>query len=105
AAVGIPAGAAAALVMARLDRRREVAGKPVTLSVRVGLGHDPAALLGPVFAKHLADVRTTATATGRQGVALDVTYAARLRDPSAAVALVTELNRLEGVQSAELRDA
>lgn len=105
AAVGIPAVAAAALVMAKLDRRREVSGKPVTLAVRVGLGHDPAVLLGPVFAKHLSDVRTTATATGRQGVALDVTYAARLRDPAAAVALVTELNRVEGVQSVELRDA
>lgn len=104
AAVGIPVVAAAALVMARFDRRRELPGKPVTLSVRVGLGHDPTALLGPVFAKHLDDVKLTATATGRQGVALDVTYAARLRDPAAAVALVTELNRVEGVQSVELRD-
>ena len=104
AAVGIPVVAVAALVMSLFDRRREAAGKPVTLSVRVGLGHDPAALLGPVFAKHLSDVRLTATSTGRQGVALDVTYAAGLRDPAAAVPLVTELNRVEGVQSVELRD-
>lgn len=105
AAVGIPAVAAAALVMTWLGSGRAPAGQSVTLAVRVGLGRDPAGLLGPVFAKHLADVRLTETATGRQGVALDVTYAARLRDPNGAVALVNELNRVEGVQSVELRAA
>lgn len=103
AAVGIPVVAAAAAVMALLDHSRASAGRSVTLAVRVGLGHDPAGLLRPVFAKHLTDAVLTGTATGKQGVALDVTYTARLRDPGGAVALVTELNRVEGVQSVELK--
>jgi hypothetical protein len=44
-----------------------------------------------------------ATTTARQGAALDLTYAVRLRRGEAAVPLVAELNALDGVQSVELR--
>lgn len=104
AATGVPVVALAAAVMAGLDRPR-AAGRPATLTVRVGLGYDPDELVGPVLGKHLDDVRLVAAGTARQGAALEVTYSARLRSPGSALPLVAELNRVEGVQGVELREA
>jgi hypothetical protein len=74
------------------------------LTIRVGLGYDPDTLLAAVFAKHLSDARPVGAATTRQGAALELTYAVRLRAPRAVAALVAELNRVEGVQAVELRE-
>ncbi len=60
-------------------------------------------LLRPVLANHTVQSRVSAAVTARQGAALDVTYVVSLRNPDGAVALVGELNQLEGVLSAELR--
>ncbi len=73
------------------------------LTVRIGAGHDPEELLREPFAKHLEWARLLATATSRQGVALDLTYSVRLVREGAAVPLTSELNGREGVQSVELR--
>ena len=101
--LGIPFTAAAAF----LFRPRASATRPApvdfALTVRVGAGYAPAALLRETFAKHLERFRLLATATARQGAAIDVTYGVRLRRGEAATALIAELNGLEGVQSAELR--
>src|SRR5262245_54227334 len=75
------------------------------LNVRVGIGHNPDSLLHEPFGKHLERWRLTATATARQGAALDLTYAVRLRREEAAVALVGELSAIEGVQNVELRQS
>ncbi|HVK19563.1 MAG TPA: DUF4956 domain-containing protein [Fimbriiglobus sp.] len=104
AALGVPVVALAAAVMAWLDRPRGTVDRPVTLTVRVGLGHDPDELLTPVLGKHFDDIRLVAAGTARQGAALEVTYTVRLRGPGTAVALVAELNRIEGVQGVELRE-
>jgi uncharacterized membrane protein YhiD involved in acid resistance len=101
--VGIPFVAVAAF----LFRPRAVAAQPApldfTLKVRIGTGRSPETLLEESFAKHLEQSRLTATATVRQGAALDLTYAVRLRREDTALALVTELNSLEGIQEVELR--
>ena len=105
AGVGVPVVAAAAVAMTRLTGPRgRAAGRAATLAVRLGTGFDPDAVLGPVFAKHLAHARLTGVATAKQGAALELTYAVRLRDPAATVPLVAELNRTEGVQGVELRE-
>ncbi|MCI0460634.1 MAG: DUF4956 domain-containing protein [Gemmataceae bacterium] len=103
--VGIPVAALAALLFR--PRAENPLERPLdfTLRVRVGVGHLPDALLREAFGKHLKRVRLLATATARQGVALDLTYGVRLRHEDAAVTLVTELNGLEGVQEVELRPA
>lgn len=75
------------------------------LTVRIGVGHNPEALLREPFAKHLERSRLAATTTARQGAAFDVTYAVRLRRDAEAVALVAALNGIEGVQNVELRSA
>jgi hypothetical protein len=103
ALLGIPFAAAAAF----LFRPRDTATLPAplnwTLSVRIGAGHNPDVLLRGPFGKHLERVRLLATATARQGAALELTYGVRLRQEEAAAALIAELNGVEGVQSAELR--
>ena len=73
------------------------------LTVRIGAGHDPDALLRKVLETHALHWRLTAAVTARQGVALDLNYVLRLRRENAELALVADLNRLEGVQSVELR--
>ena len=101
--VGVPVAAAAAF----LFRPRKSAVAPVScarlLTVRVGVGRDPDALLRKVFDAHLEHWELTGAVTSRQGAALDLNYAVRLRRESEAVALVAELNGLEGVQNVELR--
>jgi hypothetical protein len=62
-------------------------------------------LLRESFEKHLERSRLVSLATARQGAALDLTYGVRLRREDAAVALVAELNGIEGVQNVELRAA
>jgi uncharacterized membrane protein YhiD involved in acid resistance len=51
----------------------------------------------------LPGCRLAALATARGGAALDVTYIIRPLSPDEALALVAELNRIEGVQEVELR--
>ena len=74
-----------------------------SLCVRVGVVRDPNSLLHGVFGKHLEHFDLVSGATGRQGAALDLTYKVRLRHGAAPVALIDELNRIEGIQSVELR--
>jgi hypothetical protein len=109
AAVGIPIVGLVAWVLAWWGRSGEKTGAPVvgqtTLVVRVGTGVDPAAGVAQVLAKHAEDVRLAAVATVRQGTALDLTYTLRLRAGLTALALIGELNRTEGVQGVEWKDA
>jgi uncharacterized membrane protein YhiD involved in acid resistance len=105
AALGVPAILIAAVLMRWVNGGLSVA-KPsdgATLTVRVGLGSDPEAVLAPVFAQHLAEYRLTGTATAKQGAALEATYKARLKPGAKAFALVAELNKIEGVQGVELK--
>ena len=81
--------------------RRSSSPIPATLVVRVGTGPDPGALVAGVLGKFLIDSRVVAASTARQGAALDLTYAARLRPGADPVALVAELNRVEGIQAVE----
>jgi hypothetical protein len=101
--VGIPVAAVAAF----LFRPRAADGPPESpafaLKVRAGVGHTPETLFREAFGKHLGRWRLTAAATARQGAALDLTYDVRLSREDAAVALVADLNGLEGVQEVELR--
>jgi uncharacterized membrane protein YhiD involved in acid resistance len=101
--VGVPVAAVAAFLF-RLPRPPVLPDTDVRLlTVRIGTGHEPDGLLQKTFDSHLLDWHLTAAVTARQGVALDLSYAVHLRPIASAVAFVAELNRLEGVQSVELR--
>jgi hypothetical protein len=101
--VGIPFAAVAAFVFRA--RTASAVDRPLdfTLRVRIGAGHSPGVLLADVFGKHVEQSRLTMMGTARQGAALDVTYDVRLSRADGAEGLVSELNRLEGVQDVELR--
>jgi hypothetical protein len=109
AAVGIPIVGLVAWALASWGRSGETNVAPnvglTELVVRVGTGVDPVAGVAQVLAKHAEDIRLTAIATVRQGTALDLTYVLRLRAGVTALALVGELNRTEGVQGVEWKDA
>ena len=100
---GIAVVAAAAFLMRRgvvsISGRHET----YLLKVRLGLGHDAAAVLGPTFdcllmARHLISIETT-----KQGMALELSYRAALRNQEAAGELVKALNRLDGVQGVSIQ--
>jgi uncharacterized membrane protein YhiD involved in acid resistance len=100
---GIPFAAVAAFLFRPRETASLRAPLDFILTVRVGVGHNPQELLHQVFGKHLEQSRLTAMATARGGAAIELTYAVRLRHEDTAVALVAELNGLEGVQNVELR--
>jgi hypothetical protein len=101
--VGVPFAALAAFLFRPRGAVADDGPGDFTLTVLLGIGHPPEALLRESFAKHLQQARLTGTATARQGVALELTYAVRLRDPAAAIDFISELNGVEGVQGVELR--
>ncbi len=101
--VGIPVVAAAAILFRPRATTTDPGVRAGRLSVRVGLGQDPAVLLAETFAKHLESHTVSAAATARQGSALEVSYQVRLRPQTSPWALVAELNQLEGVQNVDLQ--
>jgi hypothetical protein len=102
--VGIPIVALAAFLLSHWGRQPDApAAREFTLAVRLGIGRDPGVVFKEVFGKHLARAHLRATATARQGAALDLTYLVCLRREDESVALVTQLNQVEGVQNVELR--
>jgi hypothetical protein len=75
----------------------------VVLNVRVGLGHDLETLLGATLEAHLQERELMSVGTAKQGIALDVTYQARLRPTGSPHELVKSLNHINGVQGASLQ--
>ena len=73
------------------------------LGLRLGTGQEQQAAAEAVLKRGLTDCQTVAAATARQGASLEVTYHVRLRPGVEPAALVAELNRVAGVQGAELR--
>lgn len=104
--LGIPAVVLALLVLFVWGRLTGISSDcSRALVVRIGLGRDVDSLVKPTFDKYLRRFRVVATGTARQGVALELTYAVRLRGPWAAIPLVTELNQQDGIQGVELNQA
>src|SRR5262249_16224411 len=63
-----------------------------TLSVRVGLGQDPDALLQESFSRHVETSRLLATGTARQGAAVELTWTVGLRAGSTPTPSLPEPN-------------
>jgi hypothetical protein len=76
---------------------------PFELTVRLRLGGDPEALLGPTLNQFAVTRRLMMVATARQGLAVELGYRAALKDEAMATDLVNALNRVDGVQSATLQ--
>jgi len=104
AVAGISVVAVAAYAM-REDALATADDVPFTLAVRLTLGHDAAAVLGPVLDTFATTRRVVGVSTARQGAALEISYRLALKDPERAQALVAALNITDGVQAVDLRRA
>jgi uncharacterized membrane protein YhiD involved in acid resistance len=100
---GLGVVAVAALLMKRGAVGAPARTDPFVLKVRLGMGHDASAVLGPVFDAHLRARRLISIETAKQGMALELSYRAALRDEAAAEEIVKALNRIEGVQGVSLQ--
>lgn len=99
AAAGLAVTSATAVAM----RTQPHASEPFQLVVRLGLGLDATTVLGATLDTYLLGRRLVGVATARQGAAIEVSYRVTPRDARAVEALVTALNRVEGVQSVALQ--
>jgi hypothetical protein len=114
AAIGIPLVALSAWALtvwgqngngrAREGVASATTAERTTLVVRIGIGVDPDGALAQAIEKLAESVWMVSVATARQGAALDLTYRMRPREGVTPVALVGELNKLEGVQSVEWKE-
>jgi hypothetical protein len=104
AVAGIAVVAIAAFAMKQGDVQpvSPAGTEPFELQVRVGIGHDPQVVVRPALELYAGDRRLMSLATARQGLAVDATFRASLRDSAAADALLRALNTTEGVQSVTL---
>jgi hypothetical protein len=76
---------------------------PFVLRVRLAIGLDADAAIGPTIDQFATGRRLVSLATARQGLAIDASYRTGLRSETSAGALVAALNRLEGVQNVEFQ--
>jgi uncharacterized membrane protein YhiD involved in acid resistance len=74
-----------------------------TLVLRLGVGGPGEQQVQALLKDRLPGCRLVSLATVRGGAALDITYAIRPLGAQEALALVAELNRIEGVQGVELK--
>ena len=70
---------------------------------RSTLGHDLQTLAGPALDAHLSDRRLVSIGTAKQGLSLEVVYDVHFRAGKSPDSLVRDLNRIEGMQSVEVR--
>lgn len=103
AELGLGVGGLAAYLMMLRANSLPTVPAAVVLSVRVGLGRDLETLLGATLDAHLQQRELMSVGTTKQGIALDVTYQARLRGSGSADELVKALNRINGVQAASVQ--
>lgn len=76
---------------------------PFELTVRLGLGADAEAILGPTLDRVNVTRRLMSMATARQGLAVDVGYHVAIAEGTAAAEIVNALNRIDGVQAVTLQ--
>lgn len=72
------------------------------VTVRVGLGHDVDALVGPALDAHLVRRQLVSIGTVKQGMSVEVAYSGALGGDKKPESLVKALNRLDGIQSVDL---
>ena len=85
--------------------REVVEQRRAQLVLRLGAAKPPEELVRRALDKHLGGGQLIGLATARGGSALDMSYLVKLPAAEAAVAVLAELSRIEGVQSVEMKEA
>jgi len=78
-------------------------GTPAILRLRLALGKDPEEILKDVFERYVLKSTLTEVSTAKQGTALDLNYRILLKSPGSPFTFLAEVNRVEGVDSAEVK--
>lgn len=97
AVIGIVVVGAAAFIMK--PRGGDPAGRQFTLELRVASGQDLNGAISTALDTFVSERRLLAVGTARQGIAIESSYAVRLRPGKGPDELVKTLNRIEGVQN------
>lgn len=100
---GLVAGSIAAFIVRPGRRVALQLSTDWTLTVRASIGGGAPEMLEGLLHKHCEQVELLALATARQGAAVDYTYRVRPSAGRTPMVMMAELNRLDGVQSVELR--
>ncbi|HEY1066569.1 MAG TPA: DUF4956 domain-containing protein [Pirellulales bacterium] len=80
-------------------------GRDSLLEVRLGFSPELEAQVLATIRKFVIDAVPVSIGSVRQGAAMDVVYRVRLSPTASPIALISELHRVEGVQSASLEKA
>jgi len=105
AAVALPVIGLAAIALSRLEPDAAARAAKCRLGCRLARGRDPEATITDILERHFTSFRPVETSTARQGSALEITYEAQLKNPTAAVWAVRDLNQTDGVMSVEIRQS
>lgn len=103
ALVGVPIVGLTAVALDLFERRSVASGEKgrlYTLTVRVGVGRETAAITNLIGERGTV-VGVASVRTARQGTAVDLSYTVEVKEGDAA-GLVLALNALEGVQEVDL---
>jgi len=104
AAIGLlVVGTAAALMRPKTLASRDTGPEDTfTLTLRLNIGVDLERMLGGLLDTHLEGRHLRSIRTAKQGLAIDVSYATRLKASCSPDELVKALNLIDGVQDVEL---
>ena len=100
--IAFPLLTAATIIMAFVTRGR-VAKRKGTVRIRIALGMDANTLLVPVLKKYDTKAMMTELETGNKGTAIDYAYVVSFNQAEDATKLLAEINKIEGVQSADIK--
>jgi hypothetical protein len=100
--VSFPLLIVATLIMAFITRSKR-SKRTGTVKVRLLLGLDANTLILPVVKKYDPNAAMTELETGNKGAALDYTFVFRFSHIDEAAKLLAEINKVEGVQSADIK--
>lgn len=102
--IGIPLIAAVAIGMGYFGAKLGLDGLEHRLEVRIGIHENPEAKITALLEEHLSTWRVLSIGTAKQGTALDLNYAIRMREALGEVALLRSLQGVSGVMSVEVRE-
>ncbi len=100
--VAFPVLTAATLLMAIITRRKRN-DRLGTLKVRLPLGLDVNALLRPVLNRYDTKAMLSELETGNKGASMDYAFQVSFKQIDDVAKLLGEVNKIEGVQSAEIK--
>jgi hypothetical protein len=100
ALLALPIVGLAAYMMTILDPKTKTS-EHAEITVKLALGFTPETTLYPTFQSYLVKWDTLSTGTTKQGTYIEMLYAVRIKDATKVYKLITDLNKLEGVQNVE----